>query len=54
MSDTTRAILLALKAAIDAALTLPGLSDPTRRMLTGARRCIANDLWPQGGKVKGL
>lgn len=53
MSDTTRAILLALKAAIDAALTLPTLSEPTRRMLAGAARCIARDLWP-GGEVKGL
>ena len=43
MSDTTRAVLSALYAAITAALLLP-LSEPTRRMLTGAARCIARDL----------
>ena len=43
MSDTTRAVLAALYAAITAALLLP-LSEPTRRMLTGARRCLARDL----------
>ncbi len=44
MSESTRALLLALKAAIEAALLLPILSEPTRRMLTGAARCIARDL----------
>lgn len=46
MNEPTRAVLLALKAAIEAALTLPTLSPATRRMLTGAARCIARDLWP--------
>lgn len=43
MSDTTRAILTALYAAIAAALTLP-LSESTRRQLGAARACIARDL----------
>ena len=44
MNEPTRALLLALKAAIEAALLLPTLSEPTRRMLTGAVRCIGRDL----------
>lgn len=50
MSEPTRAVLIALYAAITAALGLP-LSEPTRRMLTGARRCLARDL---GMPVNGL
>lgn len=43
MSDTTRAVLLSLYAAISACLVLP-LNEATRRMLTGAARCLARDL----------
>lgn len=43
MSDTTRAILTALYAAIAAALTLP-LSESTRRSLAGARNELAREL----------
>jgi hypothetical protein len=47
MSEPQRAILLSLKAAIDAVLSIPlPLSEPTRRMLTGAARCLARELWP--------
>ena len=50
MSDTQRAILTALYAAITAALTLP-LSEATRRSLHGARCQLARDL---GLPVNGL
>jgi hypothetical protein len=46
MNETQRAILLALKAAIDAALGLPLLSESVRRALIGAQRALARDLWP--------
>lgn len=46
MSETQRAILLSLKAAIDAALALAVLSDAARRALTAAQRALARELWP--------
>ena len=43
MSETTRAILTALYAAIVAVLPLP-LTESTRRQLNAARLCLARDL----------
>jgi hypothetical protein len=43
MSDTQRAILTALYAAVLGALTLP-LAENTRRHLIGAARSLAHDL----------
>lgn len=50
MSDTSRAVLSALYAAITAALLLP-LTEATRRSLQGARCQLARDL---GLPVNGL
>lgn len=43
MSDTQRAILTALYAAVSAALVLP-LSETTRRQAIALARCLARDL----------
>lgn len=48
MPEPQRAILLTLKAAIDATLSaMPGLSEGVRRALIGAQRALARELWPQ-------
>lgn len=41
-----RAALLGLKAALDAVLLWPGISEGLRRALTGAQRALARELWP--------
>jgi hypothetical protein len=46
VSDTQRALLLTLKAAIDAVLGVAMLSEGARRALIGAQRALARELWP--------
>jgi hypothetical protein len=46
MPEPQRAILLALKAAIDATLgAIPGLSEGVRRALIGAQRALAREIY---------